>query len=174
MRRGIGWARGIGFLAGLTIAVVAVLIWRVPAGTGSLGTDLIVATGPTGELVVSQTGPFISATGMHPGPEADAPSGSVKIENQTAVTLSVKVQALPSTKDLDSLLWIAIDAGGIELYRCPVGDIRTGTPTSFTLDSTEKTTIDVKTWLPQTVTSGYEGRIANVDLTFLSTAVTSS
>lgn len=174
MRTGTGWARGIGFLAGLAIAAAAVLTWRIPAGTGTLGTDLIVATGPTGELVVSQTGPFISATGLLPGAEADAPSGSVKIENQTAVTLSVKVQALPSTKDLDSLLWIAIDAGGTELYRGPIGAIRTGTPKALTLDSTQKATIDVRTWLPQTVTSGYEGRIANVDLTFLSTAVTSS
>ncbi len=173
MRRGNGWARAIGFMAGLTIAAVAVLAWRIPVGNGTLGTDLIVATGPTGELVVSQTGPFISATGMHPGAEADAPSGSVRVENQTAETISVKVRALPSTPDLNSLLWIAIDAGGKQLYRGPVGAIRQGTPNAFTLDSTQKETIDVRTWLPPTVTSGYEGRIANVDITFLSTAVTS-
>lgn len=173
MGRGNGRARGMGFLAGLTIAAVAMLAWRIPTGNGTLGTDLIVATGPTGELAVSQTGPFISATGMHPGAEADAPSGTVKVENQTAVTLSVKVQALPSTRDLDSLLWISINAGDTQLYRGPVGAIRQGTPSAFTLDSTQKATIDVKTWLPRTVTSGYEGRIANVDITFLSTAVSS-
>ena len=171
MSRGIGWARGIGFVAGLTIALAAVLAWRVPSGSGSLGTDLIVATGPTGELVVSKTGPFISATGLRPGAEADAQSGSLRVENQTAVTLSIQVQAVPSTTDLDPLLWMAIYVGGKELYRGPIEALREGTPDAFTLASTDKATIDVRTWLPSFVTSGYEGRIANVDLTFISTAV---
>jgi len=40
--------RGIGLLLGFALAGVVVLSSRIPPGTGFLGADLIVASGPTG------------------------------------------------------------------------------------------------------------------------------
>jgi len=166
---GDGWARGIGLLLGLSLALAAAVTWRIPGGTGTLGADLVLSSGPTGELGVSPAGPFVSATGLRPGPEADAPSGTIRVSNQTGTTLGIRMRGLPSGQDLDRLLWVRIDADGSELFRGPVGDLRSWTERAFTLASGERTTISVRTWLPPQVSSGYEGRIETVDLEFRST-----
>lgn len=165
--KGWGWARGIGLLTGLSIATVAVLAWRIPAGNGTLGTDLIVAAVPTGEIEVSSPGPFISATAMHPAPEADAPAGSVKVRNITGQSLAIRVKVSANIPDLNSLLWMEIEASGRPLFRGPVEELARGTTNTFVLASGQRTTLDVRTWFPPSVTSGYEGRIANMDLTFV-------
>lgn len=169
--RGDTWARGIGLLLGLSLALAAVMAWRIPQGTGTLGADLIVASHPTGELDVTPSGPFVSATGLRPGGESDAPSGTLRVRNQTGVTLGVRMRGLPSSKDLDGLLWIEIEAAGSPLFRGTVGDLRSWTDRAFTLDSGERTTISVRTWLPDTVTADYEGRIETLDLEFRATPV---
>jgi len=165
--KGVRWARGIGFLAGLSIAIAAVVAWRIPPGTGTLGTDLTIAVVPTGELDVSAPGPFVTGTGLRPGTESDAPSGSVKVRNETGSTLSFRVKVVPSIADLDRLLWIEVEAGGAQLFRGPLGDLREASERTFRLASGQKTTIGVRAWLPASVTSGYEGRIESVDLTFV-------
>jgi len=164
--RGMGWARGIGFLTGLVIATTAIIAWRIPPGNGTLGTDLLVAAVPSGEVQVSAPGPFVSGTAMRPGPESDGPSGSVEVRNITGQTLPIGVKVTVNISDLDSLLWVDLKAGGHRLYRGPVGGLTHGDVPTFTLRSGRSTTIDIRAWLPPSVESGYEGRIANLDLTF--------
>jgi hypothetical protein len=164
--RGTGWARGIGFLTGLLIATAAIIAWRIPPGTGTLGTDLLVAAAPSGEIQVFSPGPFVTGTGMHPGPESDGPTGSVKIRNITGQTLPVGVKVDMNMADLDSLLWIELRAGEHQVYRGPIGKLRYGNAPSFTLGSGKSATVNVRVWLPTSVETGFEGRIATVDLTF--------
>jgi hypothetical protein len=163
---GLGWARWIGFLTGLAIAGAAVLAWRIPPGSGTLGTDLVVAAVPSGEIQVTSPGPFITAPGMHPTTESGAPNGSMEIRNISAQTLAVRLKAAVNIADLDSLLWLELELDGERLFRGPVGRLERGDVDTFALASGERATIDVRTWLPSTVTTGYEARIANVDLTF--------
>jgi hypothetical protein len=150
----------------MAIASIAVIAWRIPPGTGTLGTDLVVASVPTGEVQVESPGPFITSPGMHPGPESNAPSGTMTIRNIAAAPLTIRVTATVNIGDLDPLLWVALDADGRPLFRGPIGKLEHGSARTFVLPSGADATIGVHVWLPPTVTTGYEGRIANVDLTF--------
>lgn len=162
-RRAIGWGRGLGFIAGFAIAVGAVLSWRIPAGTGELGADVSVVALPTGELKLSTTGPFAASSGMHPG---SAVMGSVEVSNDTGSELRVTVGAEPSTADLDELLWVELDAGGRDLFRGPLGELRIGTSGAFELRPGETTSLGVRGWLPTSVDGGFQGRIVDLALTF--------
>jgi hypothetical protein len=170
MDRGLGWARGLGFLAGIAIASLAVLGWRLPPGSGTLGADLVVATAPTGELAVSTTGPIITASGMRPGPADGAPSAQVELSNRTAALLDVTVVARASTHELDDLLWVQLEGDGEGLFRGPLSELLRGAP-PFRLASGERTTLEVRTWLPGSVSAGYQGRVVTVDLSFGSSPV---
>lgn len=171
MGRGIGAARALGLVLGLAIALMAVRSWAIPAGRGELGTDLIVATAPTGELAVSVTGPFLTGTGMHPGTEANGPSGRIGVYNRTAAVLDIRIQARPSRPDLNHLLWMEVDAGSDRVYRGPLAGLVDGSPGSFRLAPTEDVTLSIRTWLPMSVETGYQGRVVTVDLTFVPTPV---
>jgi hypothetical protein len=161
--RGIGWARGIGFVLGVSLAVTAVLGWRLPRGTGRLGADVAIAFLQTGELQLAETTPLITASGLRPGASA---TGTVDVRNSSGSRLSVSVTAEPSITDLDRLLWIDITAAGERLFRGPLGELRDGAGRRFTISPLQTRTLDVRAWLPATVTDGFEGRIDQVNLTF--------
>ncbi len=174
MRRGIGASRALGLVMGLAIALTAVRAWALPPGQGELGTDLIMATAPTGELAVSVTGPFLTGTGMRPGAQADGPSGRFDVYNRTAATLAIQVKAQPSRPDLDDLLWVEVDAAGDRVYRGALSGLTEGSPGSFRLAPTQTVTLSVRAWLPTDVKAGYQGRVVTVDLTFVPTPVEGS
>jgi hypothetical protein len=163
----MGRARGIGLAAGLVIASLAILAWRIPPGNGTLGTDLIVAAVPTGEIQVVAPGPFLTGTAMHPGSEAHGPSGTMTIHNISAMTQIVRVNASVNISDLDRLLWLDVESAGRRLFRGPVGRLRHGSPGALILRPGASATLVVRAWLPTSVSGGYEGRIANVDLSFV-------
>jgi hypothetical protein len=160
--RRIGWARGIGFVLGISLAVTAVVAWRLPRGTGRLGADVAIAFLQTGELQLSSVTPIITSSGLRPGASA---AGTVDVRNSSGSRLSVAVTAEPSTADLDRLLWIDIAAAGKHIYHGPLGDLREGSTQRFTISAQQTRTLDVRTWLPSTV-DGFEGRIDEVTLTF--------
>ncbi|MFB3737835.1 MAG: hypothetical protein ACE14W_02575 [Candidatus Velamenicoccus archaeovorus] len=174
MGRETGWARATGLLIGLAVAVVAVRSWTVAPGHGGLGADLLMATAPTGELAVSVTGPFLSATGMVPGSEADAAAGTFDVYNRTAATLAIRLQARPSVPDMNDLLWVEVDAGADRVYRGPLASLVEGSPDGFRLAPTEDVTLTVRSWLPRSSGDGYRGRVVTVDWTFLPTPVEGS
>jgi hypothetical protein len=174
MGRGIGSARAAGLVVGLAIALIAVRSWAVPPGRGELGTDVIMATAPTGELAVSVTGPFLTATGLQPGTEADGATGHFDVYNRTAAALAIRLEARPSRPDLDDILWVEVDAAGEQVYRGPLSTLVEGSPGTFRLAPTKDATLTVRTWLPPSVTTGYEGRVVTVDVTFVPTAVEAS
>jgi hypothetical protein len=161
--RVIGWARGVGFLLGLSAAIVSVLSWRIPAGSGTLGSDIAIAARPTGELALSTTAPFVISSGMHPG---SAATGTVEVRNHSAAVLRISVAAEPSIADLDDLLWIEIDGDGRDLFRGTVGELRAGSTRTFELRPGQTTTLGVRGWLPTSVGTGYQGRIVDVGLVF--------
>lgn len=160
--RGIGWARGIGFILGVSLAVTAVVGWRLPRGTGRLGADVAIAFLQTGELQLSDTTPLITSSGLQPGATAN---GTVEVHNSSPVRLSVSIVAQPSITDLDSLLWVEITAAGRRIFHGPLGDLREGSD-RFTISPTQTRTLGVRAWLPTTVDGGFEGRIDEINLTF--------
>ena len=161
--RGIGWARGIGFVLGVSLAISAVLGWRIPRGTGRLGADVAVAFLQTGTLQQSSVTPLINANDLQPGGAAAA--GTVDVRNSSASTLTVRVKAEPSITDLDPLLWIDVRTSGRSLYRGTLGELRDGSR-AFTISPLQTRTIEVRTWLPTDASTGYDGRIDEINLTF--------
>lgn len=164
-------ARGMGLAVGLLLAALLVLDNRMPRGTGTLGADVVFAVTPTGELAITPSGPFLSATQLRPGPEAHAPSGTLEAFNQSPVSLQVHLRGLPSLLDIDEALWVSVESDGRQLFRGPVGDLRNWTSQFLTLASGEKATLTVRTWLPPSAPKGWEGRVATVDLEFRSDVV---
>jgi hypothetical protein len=161
--RAIGTSRGVGFLGGFAVAMVAVLSWRIPAGTGELGADVSVIAVPSGELKVSTTGPFLVSSGMLPG---SAARGSVDVLNDTGSDLHITVSAEPSITDLDDLLWVELDAGGRDFFRGSLAELRRGTTNGFDLRPGRVATLGVRCWLPTSSDGGYQGRIDDLALTF--------
>lgn len=160
--RGIGWARFVGFVLGVSLAVTAVVGWRLPRGTGRLGADVAIAFLQTGELQLSSVTPIINANDLRPGRSA---AGSVEVRNSSPSRLSVGVTAEPSISDLDAVLWIDVSAAGRPLYHGTLGNLRDGS-TRFVISSQQARRLTVRAWLPMDVHDGYEGRIDTVNLTF--------
>jgi hypothetical protein len=162
LERGIGWARGIGFVLGISLAVTAVLGWRITRGTGRLGADVAIGFVQTGELQLSSVAPLINASGLRPGASAN---GAVEVRNSSGSRLSVLVTAEPSISDLDRLLWIEISVAGTRIFRGPLGELRDGSR-RFRISPQQTRTLDVRAWLPATVDDGYEPRVDRVSLSF--------
>lgn len=161
------YVRRAGVAAGIVLVAVLVLAFRVPDGSGTLGADVIVAISPTGELGVSEPGPFMSATGLRPGGTL---SGDVEVSNQTGRRLAVRLRALPDSKDLDRLLVVDVRAGHATrpIYTGRLGGLRAKTP-AFRLDSGRKRALRVRASLPAGVKDGYAGRIETISLELSST-----
>lgn len=115
------WLRAIAFLTGFAVVATLVAGWRVPGGDGQPGADVVVALAPTGEIAVSQTGPFVIGTDLRGG---DSASGGLTVRNQTANTVGLSIRTLPSSRDLDELLEVSIDAGDQTVFRGPLGALR--------------------------------------------------
>jgi hypothetical protein len=153
--------RAVAFAAGFALVAAAVVSWRVPAGDGRPGADVVIAVAPTGELALSRTGPVLHGSNLRGGDEA---SGTLELTNQTGSTLAVSTRALPSAADLDGLLQVSIAAGNELVFQGPLGALRQWTR-PFLLDSGEARTLEVRAWLPET-DNGSEARVVNADLEF--------
>jgi len=163
--------RGIGLLLGFALAGFVVFTSRIPPGTGVLGADIVVASGPTGELAVSPTGPFITATNLTPGAQLSAPSGDLHLLNQTSSTIRVQVRGVPSTKDLDSTLMVDVTSSGAEIFHGTLGEFRAWSLQSFTLASGAHADLTVSTWLQDSGDRSWAGEIAQYSIEFRSTVV---
>ena len=154
--------RAAAFALGLSVAFAAVVAWRVPPGEGVLGTDVVVASGPTGELQVDPVGPFLSAAGLQPGTQGAVEP--LKVRNITAIPQVVRVRALPTGHDLDEILWVAVEAGDLELHRGPLGELRDGSTRGVTIAPGETRIVSVRVWLPPESDEGFRGRIESIQL----------
>lgn len=159
-------ARGIGLLLGVFVAATAVWSWHIPRGNGTLGAQVIVTTMPTGEIEVSPPGELLSAPSLRPAPITEAQSGRVKVRNITPRTLSIGLKATPSSADLNSLLWLQVDANGHQVFRGTLDALQAGVAKLLVLHPQEAANLDVSTWLPPDTGSGYEGRIQALSLEF--------
>jgi hypothetical protein len=161
-------ARGIGFLLGAGLAIIAVLSWQIPRGHSTLGAAVTIASRPSGELGVSPSGTFINTIALKPGPTSAAVQGKVQIENQTGQTLDVQVRGVASTPDLNAALMVDVTSGGSSIFHGSLGEFRSWTADSISVGSGRSAGLQVSTWLPPTLTAGYQGRTATVDLQFKS------
>jgi hypothetical protein len=148
--------------------VAALLAWRIPPGHTTLGAAVTVVTEPSGELAVSPGGTLINATSMRPEPASSAETGELHVRNETGSKLDVHLRGVASQPDLNDALMIDVSSDGAPIYSGTLGGFRSWSDDGVTLESGAKASFRVSTWLPQTLTEGYQGRTTSVDLEFKS------
>jgi hypothetical protein len=168
--RGDTLLRLSGLVLGLAAAASLVAGSRIPPGTGVLGADVVMATGPTGELAVTPTGPFLAATNLTPGSADGAPDGTLDVTNQTGATLDVQVRGTPSSDDMDDVLHVRVTTAGRMLFDGTLGAFRAWTSGAITLTPGKQAYVTVATWLDPQDDAPWSGRVANVFVEFRSTA----
>jgi hypothetical protein len=153
--------RLLGILLGVSIAVVALVSWRVPGGERTLGANVRMEALQTGAVGVAPLHPFLSAPSLLPGSSV---AGDVTVRNQTGVRLAVRLRALPSTPELDSLLGIRVGARDQTLYDGSLAGLRTAGTRPLALNPAEAADLHVRASLPSGLRTGFQGRILDVTL----------
>jgi hypothetical protein len=153
--------KAAGFVLGLAGVALAVFGWRIPGGDGTLGADVIFVSHLSGELEVSPTGPFITKAGLEPADEA---TGTLKIRNRTGSRLAIRPEVVADTHDLDRFLRLEIKAGEKVLFSGRLGRLRDNEARAFVLVRGQGVPLTFRAWLPISIRSGYQGRIAQVDV----------
>jgi hypothetical protein len=154
-------ARILGIGLGIALAAAALLSWRVPGGEHTLGADVRFEALQTGPVGVAPIQPFASSPSLLPG---SAVSGDVSLRNQTGTPLALRLRALPSTSDLNSLLRVRVSAGARSLYDGSLGGLRSAGTSPLRLAPGRSAAVHVTAALPASVRSGFEGRIVDVSL----------
>jgi hypothetical protein len=154
-------ARLAGVLAGVTIAIALLVSWQVPGGQRTLGADVRMEALQTGEVGVQPIHPFLSVPSLLPG---SAVSGQVTVRNQTGVPLATRLRALPSTRELDSLLAVRVSAGARTLYDGALAGLRGSGTRPFALAPAQTARLRVRASLPAGLRTGFQGRIVDVSL----------
>jgi hypothetical protein len=157
-------ARSLGLILGLGLAAGILAVSRVPPGTGTLGAHVIIASLPSGELTLDPLGPIVRVAGLTP--DGPAGQGTLGIYNQTGRTLRFQLRGVPSTSELDSLLWVEVDDGDRQVFRGNLGEFRSWSEGIVTLDSGTWKRLTVRTWLARL--DGWVGRVAQIDIEFRS------
>jgi hypothetical protein len=161
------WVRRGGVVFGVALVCAVLVAFRVPGGSGRLGTDLIVSISPTGELGVDRAGPFVTATGLGPGSSAD---GGFRVANQTGKVLAVRLRALPDSRELDRVLAVEVWAGTARVFKGRLGALRAGTG-AFAIAPGDRRAVRVRAQLPSGLQRGWAGRISTVKLELSSVIV---
>jgi hypothetical protein len=154
-------ARVVGIGLGIALAAAALLSWRVPGGERTLGADVRFEALQTGPVGVTPIQSFASTPSLLPG---KAISGDVTLRNQTGTPLALRLRALPSTSDLNSLLVVRVSAGAKTLYDGSLGGLRSAGTSPLRLAPGRSGAVRVNASLPAGEHSGFEGRIVDVTL----------
>ena len=154
-------ARPLGIVVGICLAAGALISWRVPGGERTLGADVRIEAFQTGEVGVAPLHPFASAPSLLPGSSV---AGDVTVRNQTGVRLALRLRALPSNRELDSLLAVHVSAGARALYDGALGGLRTAGSRPLALEAGQSSRLHIRASLPARLRSGFQGRIVDVSL----------
>lgn len=152
--------RAAGLALGVSIVVALAAAGRVPGGERALGLDLTVASGPTGELGLSPSGPFLRAAGLRAGETA---RGSVEISNQTGARLRITPLFEPSDRTLADLLHLELRVANRLLASGTLADALTATK-PFSLGAGEKVQLTVQLGLPRSAGDRADARVLGVNL----------
>ena len=157
---GDSWARRSGVLLGLIAAAVFLLAFPVKGGGGALGLDVTIASNPTGVLEVETgAGPFLRGAGL--APNDDPARGTLHIRNQSAETLDIGINVMPSTNYSDEILQVTATYDGRVVMQGTLGELRGMRPGLFSLDSGKEADVEVTAEVVDGA-DGYQGRVEDV------------
>jgi hypothetical protein len=158
------WVRLVAVVIGMAAAAVAVLSWRIPAGSGKPGLDLTVTATPLGPVGLSPSGPLLHAGTMAPSAANGAALGTLGLANRSGAPLSVRLRGLPSSRHIDAALWVEVLAGRQRVVKAPLASLRTWSAHGFVLPAGARRSLEVRAWLPRSAHPGWVGRIETVEL----------
>ncbi|HEX2304235.1 MAG TPA: hypothetical protein VHH57_11480 [Gaiella sp.] len=161
---GLPAARSLGLVAGVLLAVAALLAWRVPAAPTGPGAAVTITATPTGELAVSQHDAFLSAPALIPSSPAGGASAQVVVTNQSPIVLAVVMRALPSTDVLDETLHVEVAAGEAVVYSGSLEGLRTWTRRVLVFTPGASQALTVEAWIPTDTPTDPRGQEVDVSL----------
>ncbi len=104
----------LSFLVGAATALSLLAGWRVPAGSGQVGTDLMLSIGRSNAVELSRTGTVVSARDLRPGRRVEA---AVVAHNPGAAVLRLRpTLQVASGAALARELRAELRADGRQLY----------------------------------------------------------
>jgi hypothetical protein len=156
--------RVIGLLVGAGAAVVLLVATRPAAELTAAPASVRISVPTTGELEASPTAPkpALESRAIRPGQGAQTASFSVR--NQTGTELAVTFAADGGSTELDGLLRVRLSAGDV-LADTTLQGLRKGTADQLILPSGAERRVRIRAWIPGSISSGYEGRRAEFELT---------
>ena len=114
--------RTAGIAAGLALAAVLVLAFRVPASGQELGAGVRMVAAAPGELHVPDGRAFLAADGLTPG--GRSARAALPVRNITRGAVSVRLRARGGGRDLDRGLHVELRAAGRRLVSGPLTRLR--------------------------------------------------
>jgi hypothetical protein len=164
----VEWAA---LVVGIALAGLAVAGWRVDGGAAVPPAELELVMAPSDSLAVTPTGSVLEGTLSASGPE-DGLEGTMSVRNATGAGLDVRVQGAAGSPALDGVVSVRVSAKGQTVWEGTLGELRTGTPASFPLESHETTDVTITAWIPETAsTDAWRARSERVELAFVTEGV---
>jgi hypothetical protein len=158
-------------VVGIVLAGLAVAGWRVDGGTGPAPAELSFVMAPSDSLAVSPTGTTLEGSLSPSGPQ-DGLEGRMSVRNATGSPLVVRVQGVAATQALDASVAVRVSAQGRTVWEGVLGDLRTGMPTGFRLESHETTDMTITAWIPDSAdVNAWRARSEMVELRLVTEGV---
>ncbi len=156
--------RWLAYLVGLALAAATVVGTRLADVPAPPGADVTFVANPSAELEVRPTGPVLAVPNLRPGAAA-ARNSTLDLRNQTGTPGTVRLRALPSTRELDRPLSIRLSADGRMLYDGRLDGLRSWTAVPLRLGPGVTATLKLAVSIPRSA-RGWQGRMATVSVEF--------
>jgi hypothetical protein len=156
--------RAVGATLGVCIAVATIVLSLPAGGSGGVLPGTVDVSVRGGGAIGAE--PAAPSVVLHAGdlrPGNGAATADFDLINEAGRTVTVTLQATPTSTALDSLAWIGISAAGRRLATGTLGNLREGLA-PIVLRSGERRSLRVAVWIPAEVETGYEGRRVGVEL----------
>ena len=141
------WLRALAFVAGLATVAGAVLGWRLPPRSQSMGVELTMAASAPRPLAISPPGPVLRGRAMKATTARRAARGVIRMTNRGRHALRLRIRALANRRALDDELVYAISTSGLSVFRGTQRQLRAWTSRSLLLPAGARRTLSVSTWL---------------------------
>jgi hypothetical protein len=142
---------------------------QVPGGSGILGADVRILTMADPRLALTPVGLILSGPGLLPGTEDHAARGAIQAQNVSGIPLTVRLTAKVTDGPLSELLMVRIRAGDdTVLFSGPAAELTDGPSNPFTIEPGQVSVVTFTTWLPRSVTQGFEGEQTDIALEWIS------
>ena len=132
--------------AGLVLAGLLLLGWRVEGGAQPSPAEIEIVTASSADVAVTPAGETAAVSRLLPSSPEKAAVRKVGVRNATRDATQVDVSAATRNGELSRALRLRIVAGDRQVFTGSLDDLQKGTA-SFALPSGEETTLAIHAWI---------------------------